>query len=58
MPKVAVTSTFTVHLPQAGITVDLSSIRLEGTVPAVVWPHEKKKRRHEHGCGHDHERHE
>ena len=38
--------------------VDLSSIRLEGTVPAVAWPHEKKKRRHEHGCEHDHERHE
>jgi Tol biopolymer transport system component/flagellar hook assembly protein FlgD/subtilase family serine protease len=82
---------FTVHLPQTGITVeievepetlnkkshgnwvmveielphgykasdvDISSIRLEGTVPAVAWPHEKGKHHHEHGCERDHERHD
>jgi hypothetical protein len=38
--------------------VDISSIRLEGTVPAVAWPHEKGRRNHEHGCEHDHQRHE
>ena len=38
--------------------VDISSIRLEGTVPAVAWPHEKKKRHHDHGCDHDHREHE
>jgi flagellar hook assembly protein FlgD/Tol biopolymer transport system component len=84
-------ATFTVHLPQTGITVeievepetlnkkshgnwvmveielphgyraedvDISSIRLEGIVPAVAWPHEKGKRHHEHGCEHDHDRHD
>ena len=38
--------------------VDISSIRLEGTVPAVTWPHEKKKKHHEHGCDDDHREHE
>ncbi|MEK6744612.1 MAG: CARDB domain-containing protein [Nitrospirota bacterium] len=38
--------------------VDISSIRLEGTVPVVMWPHEKKKKHHEHGCGDDHREHE
>jgi len=30
--------------------VDISSVRLEGTVPAVAWPHEKRKHHHDHGC--------
>jgi hypothetical protein len=38
--------------------VDISSIRLEGIVPAVVWPHEKKKKHHKHGCDDDHREHE
>jgi large repetitive protein len=84
-------ATFTVHLPQTGITVDIeiepetlnkkshgnwvmveielphgykasdvdiSSIRLEGIVPAMAWPHEINKHHHEHGCEHDHARHD
>jgi hypothetical protein len=79
-------ATFTVHLPQTGITVDIdiepetlnrtsngtwvmaeielphgykasdvdiSSIRLEGTVPAVLWPREIGKRHLDHGCEKD-----
>ena len=82
---------FTVHLPQAGITVnieiepetlnqksngnwvmaeielphgfnasdvDISSIRLEGTVPAVAWPREINKHHHEQGCDRDHGSHD
>jgi subtilase family serine protease len=82
---------FTIHVFQAGITVDLeiepetlsqtshgkwvvaeielphgyhasdidiSSIRLEGTVSAVAWPHEKRKRHHHHGCDADHREHD
>jgi len=38
--------------------VDISSIRLEGTVPVVAWPYEHKKRHHDHGCDDDHREHE
>ena len=38
--------------------VDISSIRLEGTVPSVMWPHERKKHHHDHGCDDDHREHE
>jgi len=38
--------------------VDISSIRLEGTVRVVMWPHESKKHHHEHGCKDDHREHE
>jgi subtilase family serine protease len=84
-------ATFTVHLPQTGITVDIefepetlnkksngnwvmveielphgyrtsdvdiSSIRLEGIVPAVAWPHELMKKHHDHGCDADHSEHD
>jgi len=37
--------------------VVISSIRLEGTVPAVAWPHEHGEHHHEHGCEHDHHHH-
>ncbi|NTV37585.1 MAG: hypothetical protein HGA82_00045 [Anaerolineales bacterium] len=33
--------------------VDISSIRLEGTVHAELWPHECHYHHHEHGCDHD-----
>jgi hypothetical protein len=33
--------------------VDISSIRLEGTVHAEPWPHECRYSHHEHGCDHD-----
>ncbi len=36
--------------------IDISSIRLEGAVLAVPWPHHIKDHHHDHGC--DHERHE
>lgn len=84
-------ATFTVHMPQTGITadlriepetlnqkskgnwvmaeialphgyktsdVDISSIRLEGTVPAVAWPYEQKKRHLAKGCDADPGAHE
>jgi hypothetical protein len=38
--------------------VDIGSIRLEGTVPAVLWPYERKKRHHDHGCDSDHGEHD
>lgn len=38
--------------------IDIASIRLEGTIPAVEWPYEKGKRRHEHGCEHEHAEHD
>ncbi len=38
--------------------VDLSSIRLEGVVPAETRPHERRKHHHDHGCEHDHAEHE
>ncbi|MHB8843400.1 MAG: CARDB domain-containing protein [Nitrospirota bacterium] len=87
----AAQESFTVHVSQTGITVDLeiepetlnqqsngnwvmaeielphgynasdvdiSSIRLEGTVPAVAKPYEQKKRHHDHGCDADHSEHD
>jgi prenyltransferase beta subunit len=33
--------------------VDISSIRLEGTVHAELWPHGCHYHHHEHGCDHD-----
>jgi large repetitive protein len=36
--------------------VDISSIRLEGTAHAELWPYECHDHHHEHGC--DHDRHE
>jgi hypothetical protein len=89
-PWTAMTS-FTVHLPQSGITVDIkiepetlnqqsngnwvmaeielphgynasdvdiSAIRLEGTVPAEPRPYELKKHHHDHGCDIDHGKHD
>lgn len=38
--------------------VDISSIRLEGTIPAVAWPRENNKHHHEHGCEHEHGEHD
>jgi hypothetical protein len=38
--------------------VDIASIRLEGTVPAVLWPREINKHRHDHGCEHEYGSHE
>jgi hypothetical protein len=38
--------------------VDLSSIRLEGVVPAETRPHDRKKHHHDHGCDHDHGSHD
>jgi large repetitive protein len=38
--------------------VDISSIRLEGTVPAVEWPHERRQHHHNHGCDADHREHD
>jgi hypothetical protein len=38
--------------------VDISSIRLEGTVLAVAWPRENNKHRHDHGCEHEHGEHD
>jgi len=38
--------------------VDISSIRLEGTVPAEAWPYEQHHRHHEHGCDHDRRGHD
>jgi len=38
--------------------VDISSIRLEGTVPAVAWPCEINKHHHEHGCKHEQSEHD
>jgi hypothetical protein len=37
--------------------IDISSIRLEGTVHAEQWPHERKNHHLEHGCEHDHTGH-
>ena len=38
--------------------VDISSIRLEGTIPAVLWPYENHKHHHDQGCEHDHAEHD
>ncbi len=38
--------------------VDISSIRLEGTVPAESWPDEHHNRHHDHGCDHDRRGHD
>ncbi len=38
--------------------IDISSIRLEGTVHAEPRPYEIKGRNHDHGCEHDHRRHD
>lgn len=84
-------STFTMHLPQTSITVDIdfepetlnksshghwvkveielphgyyakdvdiSSIRLEGTVLAELRPYEHHRHHHEHGCDHDRHGHD
>jgi hypothetical protein len=37
--------------------IDISSIRLEGTVHAERWPYERKDHYEEHGCDHDHHGH-
>ncbi|MDH4164481.1 MAG: hypothetical protein OEW15_17605 [Nitrospirota bacterium] len=37
--------------------VDIASIRLEGTVQAVKWPHDRKKHHHKQGCEDDHAEH-
>jgi hypothetical protein len=38
--------------------VDVSSIRLEGTIPAELWPYEHHEHHHEHGCDHDRRGHD
>jgi hypothetical protein len=38
--------------------VDVSSIRLEGTIPAVLWPREIGKRHHDQGCEQEHGSHD
>jgi hypothetical protein len=37
--------------------IDISSIRLEGTVHAEPWPYERKDHYLDHGCEHDHKGH-
>ncbi len=50
----------TIELPHGydASDVDISSIRLEGTVPAEPWPYELKRRRSEQGCDADHREHD